>query len=133
MLQANTDDATKVDRIIVNNRKYFSEGYGRMQKRVGNIVRYSGDSIGAIKYFVVCENLVYAVLKKLEKVHPSQLPGAPIVSHLIPVEFSEIIVMVNVEELCEVLMFIDTKLQDNIEDPYYICRFPNKYGHSVFK
>ena len=41
--------------------------------------------------------------------------------------------IVNVEELCEVLVFTDTRLQANSEDTYYVCRLPNRYGHSVFK
>ena len=49
------------------------------------------------------------------------------------VEFSETLVIVNVEELCEVLVFIDTRLQANSEDTFYVCRLPNRYGHSVFK
>ncbi|KAJ8311221.1 hypothetical protein KUTeg_011228 [Tegillarca granosa] len=41
LFQQNTciTNATKVDRIMVNNKKYCSEGYSRMQKRICNIVR----------------------------------------------------------------------------------------------
>lgn len=105
----------------------------RKPKAVCYYLNTDTEGLELIKYFVVCENLVYAVVKKMEKIHPSQLPEAPVVSHLIPVEFSEILVIVNVEELCEVLVFIDTRLQANSEDTYYVCRLPNRYGHSISK
>lgn len=58
-------------------------------------------------------------MKKMDEIHPLQLPEAPVVSHLIPVQFSETLVIVNVEELCEVLVFIDTRLHANSEDTKY--------------
>ena len=57
LVQQNTTNATKIDRTNVNNKKVCSEGYSRMQKRICNIIRYSGERIGAIKYVVFVKML----------------------------------------------------------------------------
>ena len=69
----------------------------------------------------------------MEEIYLSQLPEAAVVIHLTPVEFSVSLVMVDVGELCKVLAFIDTRLQGNSENTYFVCILPNRHGHSVFK
>lgn len=132
LLYPDVSNAKKVDRIIVNEKKFFSAGYSRMKKRICNVVGYAENSVGVIKYFVMCENVVFAVISKMETIPLSELPGA-LESHLTAVKDSKTLVMVNVEELCDVLVFINTNIGANVVDPCYVCRFPNRYGHAVFK
>lgn len=126
-------DTRKVSRIIVNGNKYYADDYNRMQKRVCSVVIYGDTHIGKIKFFVLCNNLVYAVIQKMKNLDPSQLPGVPIVSHLTAIKHTETVILVNVEELSHVLVFIDTRTQKQPMEPQYVCRLPNKYGHAVFK
>jgi hypothetical protein len=132
LLYPDVTNAKKVDRIIVNEKKFFSAAYSRMQRRVCNVVKYKENSVGVINYFLICQNVVYAVIAKMDTIPLSQLPGA-FESHLIAVKDSGTLEMVNVEELCDVLVFINTRTEANAVDPCYVCRLPNRYGHAVFK
>lgn len=54
-------------------------------------------------------------------------------SHLIAIKESGMLMMVNVEEHSDVLVFINTTIGPNAVDPCYVCSLPNRYGHAGFK
>lgn len=96
-----------------------------MQKRICTVVLFRNNEIGKIKYFVFCNytDSMYAVLQKLERIPEGQE------NHYIPVTFSQEIVVSNVENLIEVLVYLD--LQD--VNRKYVIKMPNGYGHAIFK
>lgn len=66
---------------------------------------------------------VYAVLQKLERIPEGQE------NHYIPVTFSQEIVVSNVENLKEVLVYLDVQGVSR----KYVIKMPNGYGHAIFK
>lgn len=126
LLQENfLDKLKKLNRVVVNEKRFYSEQYTRMQKRICTVVLFRNNEIGKIKYFVFCNytDSVYAVLQKLERIPEGQE------NHYIPVTFSQEIVVSNVENLIEVLVYLD--LQD--VNRKYVIKMPNGYGHAIFK
>lgn len=126
LLQENfLDKLKKLNRVVVNEKRFYSEQYTRMQKRICTVVLFRNNEIGKIKYFVFCNHTdsVYAVLQKLERIPEGQE------NHYIPVTFSQEIVVSNVENLIEVLVYLD--LQD--VNRKYVIKMPNGYGHAIFK
>lgn len=126
LLQENfLDKLKKLNRVVVNEKRFYSEQYTRMQKRICTVVLFRNNEIGKIKYFVFCNytDSVYAVLQKLERIPEGQE------NHYIPVTFSQEIVVSNVENLIVVLVYLD--LQD--VNRKYVIKMPNGYGHAIFK
>ena len=65
----------KVHRIILNHKRFYSEEYSHMQKRSCSVVMYGNYLIGSFKYFIVYNNLVYAVIQKFQKIPVAQIHG----------------------------------------------------------
>lgn len=121
-------DMKKLERVVVNEKRFYSEQYHRMQKRICSVVLYGtvDKSYGNIKCFILCCGTVYAILEKFEKIPPSQLQ-IRVASHFIPVKITKNLELVDVENLREILVFLNTK-----KCPF-VVRMPNDYGHAVFK
>ncbi|XP_062604037.1 uncharacterized protein LOC134265829 isoform X2 [Saccostrea cucullata] len=115
----------KVNRIVVNQKRFYSEEYSRMQKRICTVVLYGNNDIGKIKYFVLCEysKCVYAVLEQMQI-------EARVSNHCIAVtSIAQNCVVTNVTNLKEVLVFLDVKSRNR----QFVIRMPNSYGHAIFK
>lgn len=120
----------KAHRIVLQGDQLYSKEYGRMQKRVCFIVLTARDQICAIDYFLINEITrdVYAVVKLFEKLLPCPLANFIGGKHLHGVKETQNIDVIPVETILEKLVYIAP--QDNI---VFVCRSPNKHGHSVFK
>lgn len=131
ILPENLFNLKKVNRIVVNQMKFYSEEYSRMQKRICTVVLYGNDDIGKIKYFVLCEysKCVYAVLEQMQNIPLSQVQGARVLNHYTVVSPTRNLVVTNVENLKEVLVFLDVLSRNR----QYVIRMPNSYGHAIFK
>ena len=127
----------KVDRVIVNENIFYSKQYTRMKRRICSVVLYGNKEIGSIQYFILCENLVYAVIKKMDQLPASQIPGARVANHYTAVRSTDVLSVVDVVELKKVLVYLNTTGNENAVDTAgslpYVVSMPNKYGHAVFK
>jgi hypothetical protein len=128
----------KVHRIILNDRRFYSEEYSRMQKRICSVVMYGDYSIGSIKYFIVYDNLVYAVIQKFQKIPVAQIQGnARVPNQYTAVRRTELISVVDVVQLKNVLVYLNIEKNEsvaNINGNYpYVVPVPNMYGHALFK
>ena len=127
----------KVDRIIVGGKRFYSKQYTRMKKRICSVVLYRNDEVGSIKYFILCNNIVYAVIQKMKQIPNMQIPGIRIASHYTAVEFTEHESIIDVSDLKEVLVYLDTRDDENVHrnvaNYAQVVRMPNKFGHAVFK
>ncbi|XP_021354853.1 uncharacterized protein LOC110451260 [Mizuhopecten yessoensis] len=118
----------KMDRIVVNERRFYSENYSRMKKRISSVVLYNQHEIGSVKYFILCDDLTFCIIEKMEKIPPSQLQ-IRVASHFIPVRCTKTLTVVNVEQLREVLVYLSSSAMNCS----FVVRMPNNYGHAVFK
>ena len=127
----------KVDRIIVGGKRFYSKQYTRMKKRICSVVLYRNDEVGSIKYFILCNNIVYAVIQKMKQIPNMHIPGIRIASHYTAVEFTEHESIIDVSDLKEVLVYLDTRDDENVHrnvaNYAQVVRMPNKFGHAVFK
>lgn len=133
LLSNDLTDVRKVDRIIVNDTKFYSEQYTRMQRRICSVVLYCDNEIGTVKYFIMCNNFVFAVVEKMDKIPTFELQGPHLANHLIAVKNSNNHVVVDAGELTDVLVFLNTNSQADAVDPSFVVQLPNRYGHAVFK
>lgn len=83
-----------------------------------------------MKYFILCDNVVHAVIEKMDKIPLSQLQ-IRVASHFVPVKYTKNLIVVNVEQLQEILVLLDIDAND--VDYLFVVRMPNSYGHAVFK
>lgn len=119
----------KINRVLVNGKLFYSKEYSRMKKRVCYLVLYKYDKVGAIKYFIWCSGVVYAVVQNMECIPLEQLPGVRLPKHYIALRHLEQLSVVNVADLVKVLVYLDI----NAKDFFYAVPVPNDYGHAVFK
>lgn len=124
----NLSNVKKLDRIIVNGRRFYSEQYGRMKKRICSVVLYNKDDIGSIKYFILCNDVIYCIIEKMDKIPSSQLQ-VQVASHFVAVRNTQNLTVTRAEYLREVLVF----LNPGSLDYSFVVRMPNNYGHAVFK
>lgn len=129
----NVGDLKKINRIVVNEKRFFSEEYSRMKKRICSVVLFQRIEIGVIKYFILCNNIVYAVIAKMEKIPSSQIQGARVASHYIAVRHTRTLALIDVESLQEILVYLDTSSNRDAANTKYVVQMPNGYGHAVFK
>ncbi|XP_069109923.1 uncharacterized protein [Argopecten irradians] len=124
----------KVNRIVVNRKRFYSEQYMRMQKRICTVVLHGNHEIAKIKYFILCENkgLVYAVLEHFQKVPPSMIEGARMANHYSVVSNTHDLLLINVDSLKEVVVYLDVNTRNGV-GKQYVIQMPNQYGHAVFK
>ncbi|XP_021372025.1 uncharacterized protein LOC110462399 [Mizuhopecten yessoensis] len=133
IIQENLHRLKKVDRIVVNEKRFYSEQYSRMQKRVCSVVSYGDGEIGSIKCFIMCNNIVYAVIEKLNKIPTSQMQAIRVASHYIAVRHTETLEVRDVEDLQDVLVYLNTNNERNAVHTIYVVHMPHGYGHAVFK
>jgi hypothetical protein len=122
----------KISRIVVNQKRFYSELYTRMEKRVCTVVLYGNGEVGKIKYFIYCNytDSVYAVLQKLDKADPLEVQGQRVENHYLPVTYSHDVVVTTVESLKDVLVYLDVY---GAVDRKYVIKMPNGHGHAIFK
>lgn len=127
----NVDQIKKVDRITVNDKKFYSSLYSRMQRRVCSVVLYDSDKIGSITQFLLLSdnNFVYAIVKSFERVTDTTLLGLHAGKHLVSVKASTSIDVVPAEKLNDTLVYIKTDSQGEA----FVVKMPNHHGHAVFK
>lgn len=118
----------RLDRIIVNEKRFYSEQYVRMRRRLCTIVLYGNNSVGCVKYFILCDDVAYGVIEKMEK-NPLSQVQLRASSHFIPVRYTGTLILVNVEQLQEIIILLHT----GTTEPIFVVRMPNSYGHAVFK
>lgn len=124
------DELQKNDRMIVNEKRFYSDEYTMMQRRIYSIVLYGNDSVGRVKYFILCYYIAYGVVEKMDKIPWSQLQ-LRVSSHFIPVWYTGTLILVNVEHMQEVLVILQPAVGEAA--PIYVVRMPNSFGHAVFK
>jgi hypothetical protein len=127
----NADNINKVQRVIVNGRKFYSSEYSRMKKRFCHCVLYSGSSVGSVQYFVFVsqQNKVYAVITKLQDNLNSWVSNLPGGKHLKPVIITSSTDVIPVEYLSDTLVFMQAKESSEAT----VVKMANKHGHAVFK
>ena len=95
------------------------------------------DEVGTIKYFVLCNDIVYAVIQTMRKIPNLQIPGVRIAHHYITVDLTDHVSIVEVSDLREVLVYLDTRDNENVPcNPAnypQVVYMPNKFGHAEFK
>ncbi len=112
-------------RIMKGKKKFYARGYTRMKKRVCYYVSDVNGKHWLMDEFIIDpEKKVYAACFE---VTTSKLDNN--FSHMLKVEsVSDQTEYVEVERLCEKVMFIDCG-----RGPQYLIPMPNPYGHAVFK
>lgn len=122
------NNVMKLNRIVVNGRRFYSEQYSRMKKRICSVVLYGHAEIGSVKYFILCDDVIYCIIEKMDRVPSSQLK-IRVASHFIAVKNTQTLKVVNAEQLREVLVFLNAKASDYS----FVVQMPNSYAHAVFK
>ena len=73
----------------------------------------------------------------MRQIPNSQIPGVRIAHHFTAVEITEHMSVIDVSELKEVLVYLDTRDNENVQcnaaNYPQVVRMPNKFGHAVFK
>lgn len=124
------DELRKFDRMIVNEKRFYSDEYTRMQRRICSVVLYGNDSVGRVKYFILYDDIAYGVVEKLNKIPRSHLQMR-VSCHFIPVQYTGTLILVNVEHMKEVMVMLQPGI--GATEPIYVVRMPNSFGHAVFK
>ncbi|XP_046565271.1 uncharacterized protein LOC124273980 [Haliotis rubra] len=119
----------KLQRVLVNQQKLYSQEYTRMKKRVCYAVRCHNGIIAKILFFIlnVTSENVFAVVKKMTLAQNCFL-FETCGFHLMNVEDTDdVIQVVPVDDIMEKVFLI------NIDDVSYVAMMPNIIGHGVFK
>ena len=137
MTTGNLDKLKKVDRAIVNENIFYSKQYSCMKRRICSAVMYGNNEIGSIQYFILYENVVYAVIKKMQQIPASQIQGARVANHYSAVKSTDDLLVLDVDELQKVLVYLNTagneNATDNDRNNPYVVSMPNRYINAVFK
>ena len=137
MVPGNLDKLKKVDRAMVNENIFYSKQYSCMKRRICSVVMYGNNEIGSIQYFILYENVVYAVIKKMQQIPASQVPGARAANHYSAVKSTDDLLVLDVDELQKVLVYLNTAGNENATENdgnnLYVVSMPNRYIHAVFK
>ena len=128
--QTGADDLTDVrqmNRIVINQTKYYAKGYLRMKKRICYMVLLHNGQIIEIENFLFNKsaNSVYAFARNItldDNCFPFHSGG----HHLMRVCFTGKVTVIPASQIKEKLFFTGS---DSV--PNYICRMPNLYGHGV--
>lgn len=91
---------------------------------------FGNNEIGSIKHFILCDNVVYAVIQRMQQIPAIQIPEARVANHYTAVRSTDVLSVINVVELKQILVYLKTSENGNVA---YVVSMPNRYGHALFK
>lgn len=117
----------KALRVQVDDQKLYSEEYGRMKKRICNVVRCKDGQLRRILFFLVHTETkkVFAYAKKID-VHPDSFISDNC-QHIIRVSVDDEKTVFQVKDIAEKLFLI------SVDGHTFVSYIPNSKGHSIFK